>query len=123
MCCQNGIDEEIKNRLCLGNPCYHAVRNNLFSLLLSKNVKIKTYKIINASGVLYGCETLFPTSREEHRLNIFESMALMRIFGPKADDVTGGWRKLHNEKFVIYTVHKILLKLLNGGRWGNEKCI
>jgi hypothetical protein len=38
------------------------------------------------------------TLREEHRLRVFENRALRRIFGPKWDEVTGGWRKLHNEK-------------------------
>jgi hypothetical protein len=35
--------------------------------------------------------------RKEHRLRVFKSRVLGRIFGPKRDDVTGGWRKLHNE--------------------------
>jgi hypothetical protein len=35
---------------------------------------------------------------EEHRLGVFENRVLRRIFGPKRDDVTGGWRKLHNEE-------------------------
>jgi hypothetical protein len=37
------------------------------------------------------------TLREEHRLRMFENMVLKRIFGPKRDEVTGKWRKLHNE--------------------------
>jgi hypothetical protein len=48
--------------------------------------------------VLYGCETWSLTLREEHRLRIFENRVLRRIFGPKRDEVTGGWRKLHNEE-------------------------
>jgi hypothetical protein len=36
--------------------------------------------------------------REEHRLRAFENRVLRRIFGPKRDEVTGGWRKLHNEE-------------------------
>jgi hypothetical protein len=48
--------------------------------------------------VLYGCETWSLTLREEHRLRVFENRVLRRIFGPKRDEVTGGWRKLHNEK-------------------------
>jgi len=35
---------------------------------------------------------------EEPRLRVFENMVLRRIFGPKRDDVTGEWRKLHNEE-------------------------
>jgi hypothetical protein len=38
------------------------------------------------------------TSGEEHRLRVFESRVLRRIFGPEMDEVTGGWRKLHNEE-------------------------
>jgi hypothetical protein len=48
--------------------------------------------------VLYGCETLSLTLREEHRLRVFENRVLKRIFGPKRDEVTGGWTKLHNEE-------------------------
>jgi hypothetical protein len=48
---------------------------------------------------MYGCETWTVTFREEHRLRVFENRVLRRIFGPKRDDeVTGEWRKLHNEE-------------------------
>jgi hypothetical protein len=47
---------------------------------------------------LYGCETWSLTLTEEHRLGMFENRVLRRIFGPKKDEVTGRWRKLHNEK-------------------------
>jgi hypothetical protein len=47
--------------------------------------------------ILYGCETWSLIVREEHRLKVFENKVLRRIFGPKWDEVTGGWRKLHNE--------------------------
>jgi hypothetical protein len=36
------------------------------------------------------------TLREELRLRVFEKRVLRRIYGPKRDEVTGGWRKLHN---------------------------
>jgi len=48
--------------------------------------------------VLYGCETWSLTLREERRLRVFENRALRRIFGPKRDEVTGEWRKLHNKE-------------------------
>jgi hypothetical protein len=38
------------------------------------------------------------TLREEHRLKVCENRVLRRIFGPKRDEVTGEWRKLHNEE-------------------------
>jgi hypothetical protein len=48
--------------------------------------------------VLYGCKTWSLTLREEHRLRVFENRVLRRIFGPKRVEVTGEWRKLHNEE-------------------------
>jgi hypothetical protein len=48
--------------------------------------------------VLYGCETWSLILREERRLRVFENRVLRRILGPKRDEVTGVWRKLHNEK-------------------------
>jgi hypothetical protein len=70
-------------------------RNLLSSRLLSRNVKIKIYKTIILPVVLYGCEISSLMLREDHRLRVFENTVL--IFGPKRDEVTGGWRKLHNE--------------------------
>jgi len=65
---RNSIHEEIKLRLKLGNACYHSVQNLLFSRLISKNLKIKTYTTIILLVVLYGCETWSLTLREERRL-------------------------------------------------------
>jgi hypothetical protein len=48
--------------------------------------------------VLYECETWSLTLREEHKLRVFENRVLRRIFGPKRDEVTGGWGKLHDEE-------------------------
>jgi hypothetical protein len=70
----------------------------LSSRLLSRNVKVKIYKIIILLFVLYGCETWSLTLREEHSLRVFENRVLRRIFGPKRDEVTGEWRKLHSEE-------------------------
>jgi hypothetical protein len=51
------------------------------------------------------------TLREEHRLRVFEIRLLRRIFGPKRDEVTGGWRKLHNEELVDgWTILKWILE-------------
>jgi hypothetical protein len=61
-------------------------------------VKVRIYKTIILSVVLYGCETWYLTVREEHKLRVFENRGLRRIFGPKRDGVTGGWRKLHNKE-------------------------
>jgi len=47
---------------------------------------------------VYGCETWSLILREEVRLRVFENRVLRRIFGTKRDEVTGEWRKLHNEE-------------------------
>ena len=85
--------EEIKSRLRSRNACYHSVQN-----LLSKNLKIKIYRTIVLPVVLYGCEAWSLTLREERKLRVFENMVLRRIFGPRRDEVTGQWRRLHNEE-------------------------
>jgi len=95
---QNSIAEEIRSRLRSGNACYHSVQNLLSSRLLSKNLKVKVYRTIILPVVLYGCETWSLTLREERKLKVFENMVLRRIFGPRKDEVTGKWRRLHNEE-------------------------
>jgi len=57
--------------------------------LLSKNLKIKIYRIIILPVVLYGCETWSLTMREERRLRVSKNRMLRRVFGPKRDEVTG----------------------------------
>jgi len=69
----------------------------LTSRLLSKNLKIKIYRTIILPFVLYGCETWSLILREERKLSVFENMVLRRIFGTRRDEVTGEWRRLHNE--------------------------
>ena len=49
-------------------------------------------------GSLYGSETWSLTFREERRLRVFENRVLRRVFGPKRDEVTREWRKLHNKE-------------------------
>ena len=95
---QNSIPEEIKSRLKSGNACYHSVQNLLSSRLLSKNVKIKIHRAIILLVVLHGCEAWSVILREERKLRLFENMVLRRIFGPRRNEVTGEWRRLHNEE-------------------------
>ena len=57
---------------------------------------IKIYTII--LPVLYGCETWSLTLREESRLRVFENRVLGGVFGAQRDEVTGEWRKLHNDE-------------------------
>jgi hypothetical protein len=81
----------------------------------SKNIKITTYKTIILPVVLYGCETWSLTIREEHRLSVFENRVL-RIFGPKTDEVTGGWRKLRNEELYNLYSSPSIIKMIKSRR-------
>jgi hypothetical protein len=63
-----------------------------------KNVKIKIYRTINLLVVLCGCKTWSLILREEHKMRLFESMLLRKIFGLHRYDVTGGWKRLHKEE-------------------------
>ena len=66
--------------------------------VVSKNLKIEIYRTIILPVVLYGCETWLLTLREERKLRVFEKRVFRRIFGPRRDEVTGEWRRLHNEE-------------------------
>ena len=68
---QNSVQGEIKSRWKSGNACYHSVQNLFSSCLLSKNLKIKTYRTIILSVVFCGYETWLFTLREERRLGLF----------------------------------------------------
>jgi hypothetical protein len=104
---QNLIQEEIKRRLNSGKACYHSVQNLFSSRLLSKNVKVRINKSIILLVVLYGRETWSLTVREEHKLRVFENRVLRRIFGPKRNEVTGGWRKLDSEE--LHNLYSVLI--------------
>jgi hypothetical protein len=62
--------------------------------------------------VLYRCESWSLTLTEEHRLRVFENRVL-RIFGPKKDEVTGGWRKLHNEGLHNLYSSPSIIRMIN----------
>jgi hypothetical protein len=65
---------------CAESPAFH------FAI---QKLKIKIYRTIILPVVLYGCETWLQILREGHRLRVFENRVLMRIFGPRRDEVTG----------------------------------
>jgi hypothetical protein len=66
--------------------------------------------------VLYGCETWSLILREECRLRAFENRVLRRIFGSKTDEVTRGWRKLHNEKLHNLYYSPSIIRMIRSGR-------
>jgi hypothetical protein len=65
---------------------------------------------------LYGCETWSLTLREEQRLRVFENKVLRMIFGPKRDEASGGWRKLHSEELHDMYSSPIIIKIMKSRR-------
>jgi hypothetical protein len=69
------------------------------------------------------------TLREVHRLRVFENRVLRRIFGPKRDDVTGGWRDLHDEEFHNLYCQPSIIRMSKSGEmrwaheWREEECV
>ena len=115
---QNSMAEEIKSRLRSGNACYHSVQNLLSSRLLSKNLKINIYRTVILPVVLYGCETWSLTLREERKLRVFENRVLRKIFGPRRDEVTGEWRRLHNKEVNDLFFSPNIVRVIKSRRMG-----
>jgi len=114
---QNFIQEEIKSRLKSGMLAVIRCRSFVFQCAIQK-FKIKIYRTIILLVVLCGCETWSLTFREEHRPRVFENRVLRRILGPKMDEVTGEWRKLHSEKLNDFSSpNNILVMKLRRMRW------
>jgi hypothetical protein len=114
------------------NPARIIIIYYLQLKISSGNVKIKIYKTIILPVVLYGCKTLSLTLRKEHRLRVFENRVLRRIFGPKRDEVTGGWRNLHNEELHGLYSSPSIIRVIKARRmrWegyvahgGSEGCV
>jgi hypothetical protein len=83
---------------------------------------MRIYKSIILPVILYGCETWSLTLRWENRLSVLENMVLRRIFGPKRDEVTGGWRELHNEEFRDLYSSPIIIRIIKSRkmRWAGH---
>jgi len=70
--------------------------------------------------------------REECGLRVFENTVLRRVFGPKRDEVTGEWRKLHNEEFSDLYSSPNIVRVIKSRRprwvghvacmWEGERC-
>jgi hypothetical protein len=66
--------------------------------------------------VPYGFETWSLTLWEEHRLRVFENRVLRRLFGLKRDEVTGEWRKLHNEELRDLYFSPSIIRIIKSRR-------
>ena len=102
----NDILKEIKRRINMGNVCYYSLQKFLSFHLLSKKLKVNTYKTIILLIVLYGCETWSLTLKEEHRLRVFENKVLRKIFGAKRCEITDT-----GESYIMLSYMHCILRL------------
>jgi hypothetical protein len=71
---------------------------------------------IITSVALYGSETWPVTLREGHRMRVYENRVLKRIFGPKREEMVGGWKRLHNEDYHNLYASPIIIGRTNSRR-------
>jgi hypothetical protein len=113
---QNDIHDEIKSRFNLGNEGMLAIiQSRIFCLPHIKNLKIKIYKTVILTVVLYGCKTWSLTLGEEYRLRVVENRVLRKIFGPKREE-DGSWRKIHNDELHSLNSSPNIVKVIKSRR-------
>jgi hypothetical protein len=87
-----------------------------FALSCLKTLEILNTQTINLPVILYGCVTWSVTLRAEHRLRVSENRVLRRIFGPKREEVAGGWRRLHNEELHNLYASPDIIRMIKSRR-------
>ena len=94
----------------------------VFQVAIQKFKDQYIYKNIILPVVLYGCETWSLILREERKLMVFENMVLRIIFGPRKDEVTGEWRRLHNEDLSDLYSSPNIVRVINSRsmRWAGH---
>jgi hypothetical protein len=85
---------------------------------LSKNIKIKIYRILILLDVLYGCKTCSLTLRKERTLRVFENSVLRRLsIGLKREEVIVKWRRLPDEELNDSYCSNNIIRVIKSRRW------
>jgi hypothetical protein len=81
-----------------------------------QNTKITVYSTVILPVVLYGRESWSLTLRDKQRLSVFENRVLRRMFGPKRDEATQGWRRLYNEELNDFYSSPNIIRVIKSRR-------
>ena len=115
----NGIVDEIKRRITLGNRSYFSLLKIMKSTSVSRNSKCALYKSVIRPIVTYGSESWCMTQNDEQLLLTFERKVLRTIFGPVFDHNQNRWRRRFNHELMeLYREPDIVrITKVNRLRW------
>jgi hypothetical protein len=105
----NSVEEEIKERIALGNKAYFAKQKFLKSKLVTKQSKLEVYKTVIRPVVIHASETWVLKEAMIKKLMIFERTFLRRIFGPTKEK-DGTWRIKTNGELYHLIKHNNIIK-------------
>ena len=110
------MEEEIKERIVLGNKAFYANKKIFQSKLISKNAKLKLYFSVIRPVVTYTCETWILKETIINRLMVFERKILRKIFGQTYEN--GSWRIKTNQELDKLIKHKNIINFARVQRLG-----
>jgi hypothetical protein len=111
----NSVEEEIKERISLGNKAFYA-NQDLFKIkLLTKNSKLRMYKTLVRPVITYACETWVLKENIRTKLRVSERKVLRRIYGPTKEK-DGTWRTKSNEELNRLTGNKNIINYIKEQR-------
>jgi hypothetical protein len=91
-----------------------------YTALMEKFLIITWYLTVISHVVLYGCENWSLALREKRSLRVFDNRVLRRLFGPKRDEVTGMWRRLHNKELHVLYTSRSVIRVIKSIRWAGH---
>jgi hypothetical protein len=113
----NSIEEEIKERIILGNKAYYANQAFFKSKLLSKKTKLKIYWTLVSPVITYACETWVLKEDIKQKLLVFESKILRRIFEPTKER-DGTWKIKTNDELNKLIGNRTIINYIKSQRLG-----
>ncbi|PSN48468.1 hypothetical protein C0J52_11712 [Blattella germanica] len=112
---ENNVGREIKQRITNGNRTYYMYSKLIKSKMLNRELKLKMYKTLIRSVVVYGCVSWTLNSNDKHLLRIFERKILRRIYGPVCGN-NGEWRIRTNRELEQLMKNEDIVRFIKSRR-------